>query len=73
MRYVFDVIDDNGELRSYVSEFMRRDNDKLVVRYRGLEVRLEISRICDWCSVDETSNAEVVFAACGLNRLSDTA
>lgn len=52
-RYVFEAIDDDGQVRNYVSESMRREGNRLVLRYRGVDVSLEISRICAWCSVDE--------------------
>lgn len=53
MRYVFEVVDDDGQTRVYVADFIRREGDRLQVKYRGLEVSFKISRICDWCPVGE--------------------
>ena len=53
MKFVFEVIDDDGEVRSYIASYMRREADKLMLRHRESEVRIELFRICDWCAVDE--------------------
>ena len=53
MMYVFEVVNDDGAIRTYVADFIRREADKLVVKYHGLEAKFEISRICDWCPVSE--------------------
>ena len=53
MRYVFEVVDDDGAIRTYVVDFIRREADRLVVKYHGLKVNFEISRIRDWCPVSE--------------------
>jgi hypothetical protein len=52
MIYVFEVVDEAGAVRNYVAKFMRREADKLVVDYRGLQVRFAISHIRDWCAVE---------------------
>ena len=52
MTYVFEVVDEAGAVRNYVAKFMRRDADKLVVEYRGLQMRFTISHIRDWCAVE---------------------
>ncbi len=52
MTYVFEVVDDTGAVRTYVARFMRREADKLVVDYRGFQMRFAISHIRDWCAVE---------------------
>ncbi|MBD9511483.1 hypothetical protein IB265_32515 [Ensifer sp. ENS10] len=52
MTYVFEVVDEAGVVRNYVAKFMRREADKLVVDYRGLQMRFAISHIRDWCAVE---------------------
>ena len=52
MTNVFEVVDEAGAVRNYVAKFMRREADKLVVDYRGLQVRFAISHIRDWCAVE---------------------
>jgi len=52
MTYVFEVVDEAGAVRNYVAKFMRREADKLVVDYRGLQMRFAISHIRDWCAVE---------------------
>ena len=52
MTYVFEVVDEAGAIRNYVAKFMRREADKLVVEYRGLQMRFSISHIRDWCAVE---------------------
>lgn len=52
MRFVFEVVDESGALRSYVAQPLRREADDLVVLYRGHQLSFAISRIRDWCAVD---------------------
>lgn len=53
---MFEVIDDDGEVRTCVADFVQRRADQLVVLYKGVEVALQISRIRDWCVVDESED-----------------
>ncbi|MBK5571579.1 hypothetical protein [Ensifer sp. SSB1] len=52
MTYVFEVVDEAGAVRNYVAKFMRREADKSVVEYRGLQMRFAILHIRDWCAVE---------------------
>ncbi|CAN7610911.1 hypothetical protein IB277_29200 [Ensifer sp. ENS07] len=52
MTYVFEVVDEAGAVRNYVAKLMRREADKLVVEYRGLQTRFAIAHIRDWCAVE---------------------
>ncbi|MDW9713025.1 hypothetical protein GOB44_24575 [Sinorhizobium meliloti] len=53
LRYIFEIVDDEGQSRAYVASHMYRKADKLIVLHRGAEVGIDICRICDWCAVDE--------------------
>jgi hypothetical protein len=57
--YVFEAIDDDGEVRNYVAQIMRGEGNRLILRYNGLEASLEISRICTWCAVDDDDDIPV--------------
>lgn len=59
MRYIFEIIDDDGEVRAYIASSMRREADKLMVRNGEMEVGLEIFRICDWCAVSEDEDEDL--------------
>ncbi|MDX0766745.1 hypothetical protein GOD36_32515 [Sinorhizobium medicae] len=52
-RYIFEIVDDEGQIRAYVASYMYRKADKLIVLHRGAGVGIDICRICDWCAVDE--------------------
>ncbi len=53
LRYIFEIVDDEGHRRAYVASHMYRKADKLIVLHRGAEVGIDICRICDWCAVDD--------------------
>lgn len=53
LRYIFEIVDDEGQSRAYVASYMYRKAHKLIVLHRGAEVGFDICRICDWCAVDE--------------------
>lgn len=57
--YVFEAIDDDGEVRNYVAQIMRGEGNRLILRYNGLEASLEISRILTWCAVDDDDDIPV--------------
>ncbi|WP_164833248.1 hypothetical protein [Sinorhizobium meliloti] len=52
MAYVFEVIDEDGAVRTYVASFMRREADKLVVLHRGRKMSFAVAHIRDWCAVE---------------------
>lgn len=53
LRYIFEIVDDEGQIRAYVASHMYRKADQLIVLHRGAGVGIDICRICDWCAVEE--------------------
>ncbi|ASJ62402.1 hypothetical protein SMB554_24705 (plasmid) [Sinorhizobium meliloti] len=53
LRYIFEIVDEEGQIRAYVASHMYRKANKLIVLHRGAEVGIDICRICDWCAVEE--------------------
>ncbi|RVG36421.1 hypothetical protein CN138_35260 [Sinorhizobium meliloti] len=66
-RYIFEIVDDEGQIRAYVASYMYRKADKLIVLHRGAGVGIDI---CPWISrtVIPRAYIEMILSSKSGNR-----
>ena len=60
MRFAVDTVDESGNDRLYIGTPVNVSEDKLHLKLRDGEVKLDIRRIIDWFQIDLSEGAERV-------------
>ena len=60
MRFAIDTVDDSGNDRLYIGTPLHVSEDKLHLKLRDGEVKLDIRKIIDWFQIDLSESGERV-------------
>jgi hypothetical protein len=60
LRFAIDTVDDSGNDRLYIGTPLQVSDDKLHLKIRDGEVKLDIRKIIDWFQIDPSESGERV-------------
>ncbi|MEI2299878.1 hypothetical protein [Ensifer sp. MJa1] len=59
MKYVFEIIDSEGDKRVYVATHWHKRADGMILSHRGSKFSIRFCDISDWLILDEPEDAEI--------------